>query len=314
MATTNICPRCRKLLLPGASFCAYCGTKLAASGGTAKKPVRPRSVALPGERSLIAPCAVVATDARAFAIPDVGRLVAATLKRPLSDVTRQMRFAKGILAEGLTQQEALGFAREARDLGVEAFVLGKGDMVELPELLRMRRPHFDDVGVHCEAYAWDRTDSFQAGWERGFLILGGRICFTEVVEVARERPSLIKRRWAPIAVQVEKHIPKLEDVDHTEFILDVVLFESWQRLRLDENPASYALAGRSEDFHTLIRRSASDLCRINHGVPHNLGLELLTRQAEGDAWGAYTFETKQEFDAYERWVLNVVRYGFNVPR
>jgi len=314
--TTNakFCPECRKILVPGASFCAYCGTRLEGGGVRREPRARSRVIALPSEQALAAPCSVVAADERFVSIPELGRLLSAMLKRPLSDVTREMRVSRGVLAQGLPVEQALSLARGLKESGVEAFVLGGEDFVEPPELQRMRRLELDRRGVRCEAYTWTHTRQVEAEWDRVFLIAAGRVATTEVVEVPREEPTPAERRWRWIAAEFQKHVPKLETRVRVEYVLDIVLFDPWERLRMDENPSAYAMTGAEADQRSALVEAAAGLSRFDRGAPCNQGVELLAHMAPAEAWQGLTFQAKQEFDAYLRWALQLARYGFSIPR
>jgi hypothetical protein len=248
-------------------------------------------------------------------MPGVGRRVAEAFGRPLSDVTRDLRFSRGIVAEGLADQDALALTRDLRAMGAEAVTLGEADVVSLPPLQRLHRPRFDAQGLRGEAYTWDRTEPFAATWDSVFMLAVGRVRFSEVIEVAKEEPSPQKRRWAPIAAQFERHIPKLETRAWTEYVLDIVLFDPWRRLRMDENPVAWALTrGADEDQRKAIMEAGSRLHEIDHGVPANRGVEMLANYAPDEAWEPLTFEGKQAFDAYVRWIMQLVRYGLPIPR
>jgi len=314
----TFCPSCRKLLVPGASFCAFCGTRLGEETPPAGVDAAQRNISLPQEQSLIAPCTVVVTEPHAFRNAEIGRLIAKTFGKPLSDVMREIRFSRGMLSFEFSPQHALEVANRIESLGVEAFVLGAEDILPLPEVERMRKPEIDANGIRCEAYTWSKSRRVEAGWNRVFLAAGARVVSSEVVEVPHDTPSPMRRKWAPLAVQFEKRVPKLETRERREYLLDVVLFNDenragWERLRLDENPAAYALAPRQEDSRAEILRAATRMRSAVKGVPRNSGIELLANQAPDEAWEALTFETKQEFDAYVRWLMHLVRYGFAMP-
>lgn len=311
MPTARFCHGCGRLALPGAAFCPHCGVRLGQRPVRSSASATGRAVAPPDESQLVGECAVVASRLSEESIPAVGRLVASAVGRPLPDVTRDIRDSRGVLARGLAKERAVELMEQLRGIAVEAVALGEGTFVPLPPLQRMRGLSVSEDGITCEAYTWDSTRNLEAPWERVFLAAAGRLRVAEVVEV--EKPHE-KRRKGVVASQIEKRIPKLETRIRLENMLDVVLFEPWERLRLDENSAAYALAGTERDEHAAIQEAATLLYAAEHDAPCDQGLELMATRAPEDLWAAYTFDSKAEFDAYVEWLVQLVRYGFEMPK
>jgi len=304
------CRHCGKPALTGASFCAYCGKPLA---GTTPAPVTPsvkvrRSIARPERGDLAGRCAVIHTGEGPINIGQVGRVVAKATGTPLSDVTRRMRTTKGFVATGLDAKAAGELADELGRMGERVFVLSEGDCIALPPPMRMRRVMIDRNGLDCEAYTWDQTAGLRAPWEEVFLVSTGRLAMERVSELpAEERSS---------SNPFERFVPNLATDRYNEFLLDIVLFNPWRRLRLDYNMSAYAFqesGWRPEEAFQAVRSCAEGLLAHGRDVPMNRGVALLASRSEGLEWEGLTFLNKLDFDSYTHWLVQLVRYGYEIP-
>ena len=315
MTTAKFCTVCGKLVFPDASFCAFCGARLGIHRLRVSAAATRRAKPCPDVSDLRGECAVLAADARCVSMPEVGRIVARAVARPLPDVTREMRDSRGILARGLGPAKARDLVTELEGVGARVFALDEEHFIEQPPVRRMRGAVFDEVGFRCEAYTWDATETLAASWERVFLVAGGRLEIVEVFEVEKDKSGRrMFWRMSSMAEEIDRHVPKLESRTRYESVLDLVLYDPWERLRLDENVAALALAAAPEDFRLTIQQAAASLYTIRHNAPLNPGVEYLATQAPADAWGPLTFSSKQEFDAYTLWLIQLTRYGFEMPR
>ena len=317
MTTAKFCNVCGQLILPGATVCPHCGAKFGPVRGSVSPAATSRALPLPAPESLRGACAAVAADGGASGMPEVGRLVAEVTGKPLPDVTREMRVSRGILAMRLTADDARRLVKELRRIGVRAFALGEKDFVPEPRTRRMREAIFERRGVKCEAFTWDRSQSLRVSWRRVFMVLGGRLRLEEVYEVPREKPEQGRRglwRIGSIKEEFDRRVPVLATRVRYESLLDVILYEPWERLRLDENEAAYGDAEEEGALHAAVRKAADRVYRIRHEAPFNSGIELLATEAPTEAWEDLTFASKQEFDAYSLWLIQLARYGFDIPQ
>lgn len=302
------CPHCGKSTLPGASFCAWCGEPFPSTA----PPCQPadkvsRSIPLPGDINPADTCLVIHTGDGAMNIPKVGRVVAKAVELPLGDVTRRMRTTKGFVATGIQGQIATDLANQLAELGVHAFVLSQADCVPLPEIMRMRHIEITDHGLSCEAYTWDQTESIHVPWKEVFLISAGRLALEHVSERERQVES---------GNPFDRMVPNLTTSHYNEFLIDILLFKPWRRLRLDYNLAAYAFTDAKPDSqlaHREIHTCARGLLAHGHNVPTNAGAALLAGQSEKWEWEKLTFLNKTDFDSYTHWLLQLVRYGFPIP-
>jgi len=316
MTTARFCPKCQKLVLPGASFCAFCGVKVDASAPAPAEAPR-RVAGKPDPAGLVAPCAVLAEKGGVHLAPETGRIVARVTGRPLSDVTRDARNSRGVLATGLTAEQARKLLEELAGARTPAFALGAADFVDAPAFERMRSPVFSASGISCVAYQWDTRREFSAGWDRALLASVGRIEVTQSVEA----PPKPKKRggwesllpWRGLTDRLVEDPPKLVTTVRYEYVMDIVFREPWERLRLDENTAVAALATVHEDFGKAIEKAARGVRDLGAGVPCNRGVALMASGAPAEAWEELTFGSKQEFDCYVRWLMNLAVYGVEVP-
>lgn len=302
------CPHCGKSALPGASFCAWCGKPFPATA----QPSQPgnkvsRSIPLPEDINPADTCLVIHTGDSAMNIPSVGRVVARATELPLGDVTRRMRTTKGFVATGIQGQIATDLANQLAELGVHTFVLPQADGVPLPEIIRMRRIETTGHGLSCEAYTWNQTESIHVSWEEVFLISAGRLALERVSERERQVES---------GNPFDRLVPNLTTSRYNEFLIDILLFEPWRRLRLDYNLAAYAFTDAQADPQLTLREiqtCARGLLTHGHNVPTNAGAALLAGQSEEWEWEKLTFLSKTDFDSYTHWLLQLVRYGFPIP-
>jgi len=264
---------------------------------------------LPDRSSLSGPCTVIYAGADDMDVRRVGRLVAEAVRRPLPDVTRELRTSKGFLAKELDAAVAVALAEKAEgELRAPVLVVPDDACVPFPDAMRMRRATADAAGLRCEAYTWDRTEQISAGWNDIFLISCGRFEVQRAVEAQEDRDSdagFMTGRMPPTVMQT-RH----------EFLFDLVLSDPWRRLRLDQNTTAFSLTEMRrdpEDALGQIYRSALNLQRFAQGVPMNRGVELLAAGASESAWQELTFLSRRDFEAYTRWLLQLVRFGRPIP-
>ncbi len=235
----------------------------------------------------------------------VGRAVAKAVKRPLPDVTRELRNSRGFLARGLPAPAAIALAERAEsELSAPVLVLGDADCVALPPVMRIRDTVVADDGFRCEGYAWDQTERIAVRWDEVFLISCGRLEIEHAVEVAEESNSAASGRTA--LVMEKRH----------EFLIDVVLFEPWRLLRLDQNAAAFSLTELErgpENTLVPLYRCAFNLRHSAPGVPMNRGVTLLAAGAAGVVWEPLTFPNKRDFETYTSWLVQLLRYGRPIP-
>lgn len=317
MTTAKFCNVCGRLILPGATVCPHCGAKFGPVRGSVSAAASSRSVPLPAPEALSGACAVIAADGGACGMPEVGRIVAERVGKPLPDVTREMRESRGILATGLAPDDARRLARDLRGVGVRAFALGQQDFVSVTRTRRMRDPHFERRGVKCEAFTWDSSQHLRVSWRRVFMVAGGRLRLEEVYEVPKEKPKRARGAlWSVgrLKDEFDKRVPDLATRVRYESILDIFLYDPWERLRLDENTAAYGEPEEDGALHAMIRKAADRVYRLRHEAPFNSGIELLATDPPEEVWEDLTFASKQEFDAYTLWLLQLARYGFEFPQ
>jgi len=179
------------------------------------------------------------------------------------------------------------------------------ECLALPDLMRMRRARFDERGLRCEAYGWDRTEEVVLSWDRILLASCGRIEVQKLVEVEIDVARAIPFR------RDEPKDTRLVSTPQFEFVMDVFAEEPALRLRLDHNTAAYSFArmAESEESAVAIHRAALQIERYGADVPANRGVRLLARDAPGEQWADLTFVTKPDFDAYSLWLLQRLKYG-----
>jgi len=306
------CIRCGKSVVPGAAFCAFCGSAVE----TRRRVPSNRSTPVPERSELEGPCSVIYAGEGEMDVRSVGRLVAEAVQRPLPDVTRRLRTSKGFLATGLPAEAARSLAEKAEaELKAPILVVPDDQCVPLPLAMRMRRASLDADGLRCDAYSWNLTERVEATWNAVFLVSCARLQVEEVVpgnDASPTRTDIFMRRSAPLVTRT-----------HHEFLLDIVLYdadnggEGWRRLRLDQNTCAFSLTEMTADPDQRVGplyRSAVNIERIADDVPMNAGVSLLANGATGEAWESLTFLTKNDFDMYTHWLLQLVRFGVPVPR
>jgi hypothetical protein len=236
----------------------------------------------------------------------VGRLVAEAVKQPLPDVTRDLRNSRGFIARGLPAPAAIALAEKAEaELSAPTLVLPDAECVALAPVMRIRDTTVTAEGIRCEAYAWDQTERVVANWGEVFLISCGRLEIERAVEIPEESDSRALGRTTPLVME-KRH----------EFLIDLVLFEPWRVLRLDQNTVAFSLTemGRGpEDTLGPLFRCAFNLRHLAQGVPMNRGVELLAAGASEVVWEPLTFLNKRDFETYTSWLVQLLRYGRPIP-
>lgn len=304
------CPQCGRKPTFGATYCPYCGTRLS----SARQPVTVAPI--PERRSLSGPCAVLVRDRLHVPIAQVGRIIAKALGQPLGDVTREIRVNRGFLARQMPAAEAVALAEKLEAIGLGVLVLPEASVGSLPEADRMKSASFSEAGLDCIAYRWDSTEEIHAPWASILLASCARVEKREVRQVAsRDEDGDRGEKGGLLKITPPHKIPKLETNVRLEFVIDIFLQEPRRRLRMDENTCAYALVdigsftGGGAEYY----RAARNLLRYGRGVALNPGVRLLAENAPQEAWAELTFETKHEFDMYNLWLLQLLRFGLPVP-
>jgi len=303
------CPYCGKRTLEGAFYCPYCGKPLPRAEETAPD-LKSRAIRPPARESLRGPCALIYAGGKPLEIPRAGRTVAQLLSAPLPDVTRNMKASRGFIASGVPADKAVELAeRLEKELDIRVLVLPQSDCLPLPQAMRMREIQIDAAGIRCQAYTWDQTTDLAARWEEVFLVSCARLEVERVSEVEEPR-----RKKSPNPF--DRFVPVLETITRHEFLIDVILNDPWRRLRLDYNTNAYALTESEpapEMLFAALRACAESLVKHAHSVPMNRGVHLLAVGAGDSDWAQLSFANKSDFDAYTRWLLHLVRYGYAIP-
>jgi hypothetical protein len=266
----------------------------------------------PPDRSQLAgPCALFYAGDRDFDIRTVGRLVAEETRRPLPDITRQMRTTRGCIVKGMNASEAVALAERLEDeLEAEILALSEADLVPLPDLMRMRKISIQPDGLRCDAYTWDQTEDMTIRWDAVFLISGGRLSLERVYE---KEPAKQRRSRLLSGTGITPKVPELVTQRYFEFLFDIILADPWRRLRLDYNTAGYVFRvtdPEPDDKLAALRQSAEQLLRHARGIHMNRAVAFLAEGAPEEEWKAYTFFNKLDFDAYTHSLLQRVRYGY----
>jgi hypothetical protein len=236
----------------------------------------------------------------------VGRLVAEAVKRPLSDVTRDLRNSRGFITKGLPAPEAVALAGKIeRELSTPVLVLADADCIALPPVMRIRDTTVAAEGIRCTGYAWDLTEYITARWDEVFLISCGRLELERAVETVEGSDAVTGGLTASLVME-KRH----------EFLIDVILSEPWRVLRLDQNTTAFSLTEMQrgpEDTLAPLFRCAFNLRQLARGVPMNRALELLAAGASAVAWEPFTFLNKRDFETYTSWLVQLLRYGREIP-
>jgi len=299
------CPKCGREALAGARFCVSCGTALEAPSAAAPA-ARSRAVPPPDRSALQGPCTVLYAGNGEMDVRRVGRFVAEAVKRPLPDVTRELRNSRGFIAKGLPAPVAVALAEKAeRELSAPVLVLADADRIAFPPVIRIRDTMVAAEGIRCEAYTWDQTERIAARWDEVFLISCGRLEIERAVEAAEEFSSDARGQAAPLVME-KRH----------EFLIDLVLFAPWRLLRLDQNAAAFSMTEMlrgPEDTLGSLYRCAFNLRHFVRGVPMNRGVELLASGGSEVVWQPLTFLNKRDFETYTSWLVHLLRYGRPIP-
>ena len=307
-AGASFCPKCGKPALSGASFCAYCGAELPRLEQAVSPKADRRAIRPPERDALVGPCCVIHTGKHALDIRAVGRIVAEETEMPLSDVTRRMRTTKGFVALELDAEKAIALAKRIEtQLGLPMLTLPMADCLALPPPMRMREVAIGADGLTCQAYTWDETVPLAASWDEVFLISCGRLDLERVTEREKTR--------APSRNLFDRMVPELQTDRYAEYVIDLVLFDPWRRLRLDHNSASYALRDQEsliDEKLAALRECGRSLLHCAETVPVGPGLPLLASHAADWEWEPLSFLSKLDFDSYTHWLMQLVRYGYSI--
>jgi len=290
------CLNCYKGLPEEAKFCPYCGAPVPVFA----KRKRPRHIReLPTD--LTGPCAILRKTDAPLPVGDVGRIIAKALGKPLFDVTRQISATRGFLVKNVEADVARKITPELEKLGVESFAVPMDSLESLPEAGHFDSGSFTEHGIKCEIYFWDGWERLERPWEDVKLISCGRFA------VSSSRVVETGRTWFG---QEEKLVTEVK----YRFIIDIFFEEPERRARIEQGTKpGVASEGPSALSEAQLMNLAKQIIMHSADTPKNQAVRTLAFDGPTGFWGPFTFDTRHDFDDYNVWLMELLKYGMPIP-
>ncbi|MEW6355938.1 MAG: hypothetical protein AB1696_06425 [Planctomycetota bacterium] len=237
-----------------------------------------------------------------MAIAPVGRAIARTAKRPLSDVTRQINATEGFLVRGIDADVARNLASKLAELGVDFFIVSDDAIPELPEAGRFGSGRFNEEGLACEINLPDGWKSIKRGWEDVHLVSCGRLS-GELSSTVREKVGFLYS------------MDKIQTRRDYKYVIDIILRDPHERIRIDEDrPDTQSPSGRSEPLtEAHLCHIARQIFQFSADTPKSEGVKTLAFDGPAGFWENATFPTRRDFENYIQWLLLLLKYGKPLP-
>jgi hypothetical protein len=242
------------------------------------------------------------TNAGAYNIGAVGKIIARAVHRPLSDVTRQISASRGVLAERIDADEIRRIIPELHTLGVECLPVPVDRAITFPETTQLRDAKFTEAGLKCEVVTWDGWQLIERPWSHLLLASCTRLVIESTKVVQLERKFLVRR---------EKLLTNI----NYRLLLDLFLRNPLCHIRIEEGlPGQEGGPPVSPTFPlTYLRNVAKHLLSVTHPLLVNDGVRLLAAGAPPDSFASLTFSTRRDLDLYNLWVLELAEHGLPIP-
>ncbi|NOZ23600.1 MAG: hypothetical protein GXP25_21195 [Planctomycetes bacterium] len=256
----------------------------------------------PSLESLSGLCSVLRSSLGPMAIAPIGRAISRTVKRPLSDITRQINASRGFLVRGIEADVARELAPKLEELGVDFFVVPDETIPDLPEAGRFSSGSFKEQGLACEMNLPDEWKSIRRAWKDVRLISCGRLS-GEASNVVRERVGFL---YSMDKIQTR--------VDY-KYVIDILLRNPDERIRIDEDrPEAQSTGVRSEPLtEAHLVYLARQLFQFSADTPKSEGVKTLAFDGPAGFWENATFPTRHDFESYIQWLLQLLKYGKPLP-
>jgi len=299
--TERQCRACYRGVPQDARFCPYCGAPLPVYSPARRESAKPLPTEIKGN------CAILRKSLDSIPIAQVGRLIAKELKKPLFDITRMITATRGFLAKDVPEDSARRLIPKIEELGVDIFVVPMESLSVLPEVGRFGSGTFSRDGLKCEVIYWDGWQSIERPWSDVILISCGRI----------------SRASSPTARKELEGVPETEadEGGAYQFLMDIILNDGEKpgtRIRIEEH-----LPHASEEEMTGITTAiiteaelmqiARQIVQFSADIPKNEGVRKMAFDGAKGYWERATFQTRRDFDDYNVWLLELVKYGFELP-
>lgn len=238
----------------------------------------------------------------------LAREIAPIIRRPLYDVSRILRYGQGVFAFNLQLKEATQVAEILCQNQLAACTIANPKLVSLPAPRTFSRAEIKEIYFEINSsgkrkIAWDEIWFLGCGvvWERPY-----EIQFLEANEFKmmlqlkddKQSKRQLKNR---LLQQVNKAETDKVEGDYQVY-LDIVLKNSWERLRISRRYFCYKLltsnlhSSSKQNFHQLVHRIVQYAGKANLTVTTKSFL-----QKNGDISQDIVFESEEQFSKYLRW-------------
>ncbi|MBI3549143.1 MAG: hypothetical protein HY078_08905 [Elusimicrobia bacterium] len=181
----------------------------------------------------------------------VAEAYAAVMKVPFQDASQQLRGHWGIVAESLSEAVAKNLAAKLLSAGLDATILPKNLLEDLPEPLLTCKAEWDDASLHLLPKSGERVT---LAWTR--LALIATTSYREVIRKTvkgQEGPS-IAQKAASLGLSMATGLPiniggkareveKVQETTEPIFFLDLCERKPLRRFRIDFGDFNYACLG-----------------------------------------------------------------------
>jgi membrane associated rhomboid family serine protease len=235
-------------------------------------------------------------------ISEVGRVIAAMLKLPLADVTTRLFTCSGFLADSLNKPQAELLARDLQKMNVPVFLVEQDKVRRLPEAILAADAAFGPDGFSSAVEGQVET----VPWESILLANAGLLesSRTKEMPVGPEAPV---RARSGFGFGPRKRKTMLIRQTQRRVVIDVVVSEPWQRLRIQEGFTRFGLMGERKlpTVRENLERMAQEITR--HADMTFVG-DAVSELARGGKLADFVYENRRKYDLVNFWLAHRALY------
>jgi hypothetical protein len=265
---------------------------------------------------------VLAREALTAPLPAVGRILAPITGEVAFDVTRRLRGGVGVLASGLTRQQADRAAAELGQAGVRAFALSETDWVAFPEPVFLESARLGEEALEVtdlRGRRGERLGSTRLPYDDLVLLVTAHVRTETQKRVVRQKQgggsgamSLVGlggsgARLGGIARAIDEMIPEIRYETHAEYdhLLDLFAVEPAHHLRLNAGTFNFSQTGLEVQPTSILNLGA--FIRALASLCHDAAADPSIRHIlDGNPHTNLRFNSPDQYDTYLAWRVQLL--------
>ncbi|MBI4712034.1 MAG: rhomboid family intramembrane serine protease [Planctomycetes bacterium] len=262
-------------------------------------------------------CMVLRRTDEPINIQVVAGALARITGQPAYDIMHRINATRGIVAQGITVDQALAVADYLRTFNIPALVLDESQTIDLPPAEVALQGKVQDDGIRLETH----QGATILKWTDIYIAPAGKVPMSETVlgkEPVKKNILIRKIGYSPfgaipLPVLDEGYSYAHKTKDEDVFFINLV--DKDFKLHFLLNTKHSTVKGFKEGEEYITKRKGISLLAERLLAQLNCsycraGLQLLAQGNFGpDAWRELTFQSKPAFDGYTLWLTHLKKFG-----